>query len=128
MIELDPRFAPAYLSLGINQLVTGRAEEAVDTLIKAVDLAPDHADAYNSLGSALCQAGRAGEAIPFFQHALALKPDFAIARFNLGGAYCEIGKFPEAEKVREQLRSIDIELGTQLAELIERYASSAQNP
>ena len=127
VLRLDPAFAPARLSLGMNMLMTDRTDEAVEHLSEAVRLKPDHADAHNSLGSALIRAGRTEEATSVFQRATQLAPNFATAWYNLGGTHCMRGAYDEAEAVRNHLTHLDPNLAGQLAAFISESQAAPDN-
>lgn len=57
----DPVNFDAWLSLGQALLHTGKAEEAVTALQKALEMAPSDANIIRALGSALAKAGRGKE-------------------------------------------------------------------
>ena len=106
-------------------LTTGRFEEAVAALRRAVDLTPEDADARNSLGSALLQAGWTGEAIDEFTRTVEMSPDFAPAWFNLGGSYCAVGQLDRAQAVRDRLAALDPVLARRLNRLIADRAGAS---
>jgi len=127
VLRLDPMFAPARLSLGMNMLMMGRADEAVEHLSEAVRLAPQNTDAHNSLGSALIRAGRTEEAIAAFKQATQLAPGFATAWYNLGGTHCMRGAYDEAEAVCSHLTHLDPNLAGQLAVFIKESQAAPDN-
>jgi Flp pilus assembly protein TadD len=65
-------------------LGSGRTQEAIDLIGRAIQIRPDEAEAHNNLGSALRAAGRLDEAAKSYFRAAQLKPTLASARNNLG--------------------------------------------
>jgi Tfp pilus assembly protein PilF len=119
VLKLDPEFAPAHLSLGMNLMAMRKLDAAIGHLREAVQLDPERADAHNSLGAALVQVGEVKEAIARFRKAIELEPDFAMAWYNLGGTYCAQGAFDQALVVRDRLAQLDTRLAGQLTMLID---------
>jgi superkiller protein 3 len=75
---------------------TGREDDAIAHLQKALEFQPDYAEAHDNLGSALFLKGRVDEAIAQFQKALEIKPDSAEPYNNLGLALLQKGRVDEA--------------------------------
>ena len=76
---------------GLSLLKTGRLDEALDRIGRALDLAstisaPKTAQLQNSFGAVLIELGHAEAAAASFRIALALAPGFAAAWTNLGSA------------------------------------------
>lgn len=78
--------------LGVLHHQSGRSEEAVELIARAVELRPDHPDIYNNLGNILLQLGRYPEAAQAYRSALALAPGMAMAHQNLAAALRAQGK------------------------------------
>lgn len=89
--------AQAHFVLGNSLWWSGRREDAVLELARAVALRPDHADARNNLGNALLELARAEEAEPQYRAALAIRPEHAPTHYNLGNALMALGRAAEAE-------------------------------
>jgi Tfp pilus assembly protein PilF len=75
---------------------SGRFEEGIVQLQKALRLCPREPDAYNSLGSALKEMGKTKEAIESWRKALALDPNYKLAHFQLGLTLSQQGNYEEA--------------------------------
>jgi Flp pilus assembly protein TadD len=88
----NPNAFVAQNDLGFALLASGRADEALGYLQKAVQLEPDDVSAQKNLGGALLQKGRVDEAIIHYQDAVDLKPDDAGAHNNLGFALFRKGQ------------------------------------
>lgn len=83
MTDLDQLLQHAYRSQQ-----TGRPDEAIDYLKKALALQPMPADiqahAHNNLAALLARKGRYSDALRHYRDALHAKPDFVQAHYNLG--------------------------------------------
>jgi uncharacterized protein (TIGR02466 family) len=66
-VDMDPRFADAWNSLGETLRDRGEMEEAVRCYEQALAAHPAHGRAQYNLGETLCLAGRLKDAIPYFE-------------------------------------------------------------
>jgi Tfp pilus assembly protein PilF len=83
----------------------GRADEALATLRRAIELQPADAEAHNNVGIVLLQTGRPQDAIPSLRRAIELKPEYSEAHYNLANAYTNAGQTSAAVvEFREALR------------------------
>jgi TolB-like protein/DNA-binding winged helix-turn-helix (wHTH) protein/Tfp pilus assembly protein PilF len=73
-LQLDPELPEAYLSVGLIEMISGRYEESLPHLHRAVALSPSNALAYSWLGSAYDRLGRYREYFEATKLALALDP------------------------------------------------------
>ena len=80
------RLAESESVLGNFLVETGRAEQAILHLQKALAIRPGDAPAHRDLGIALFRRGRVNDALAQFQTALDLQPDSPEAHMNLGNA------------------------------------------
>jgi tetratricopeptide (TPR) repeat protein len=83
-LELNPRAAWAYNTLGYALLGQKKIDEGIAALTKAVELLPNEANPRDSLGEACLQAGRLEEAEANFKKAVELLPSFGMAWSALG--------------------------------------------
>src|SRR5262249_30527066 len=104
-VEVDPRFAAGHLFLGTMLHDSGRDEEALPHLLKALELksqlppaiASQFAPvAYNSLGNALQARRRHAEAEAAYRQALELDPKHVHAYNGLGNALRGLRRDDEA--------------------------------
>jgi len=103
----------AHFNLGAVLQASGRREEAISFLDKALQVRPDSYAAHTNLGAALQELGRADAAIAHYREALSLKPDYINARYNLGNLLLAQGKTEEAiRELREILRVKPDDAGT----------------
>ena len=93
--------------LGYALMRTGRSQEALAAIRRALELAPKNAEAHNNLGLALMQTGRPEDAVASLRTAASLNPQYAEAHYNLGHALiaaaqpaAAAGAFREALRVR----------------------------
>lgn len=80
----NPASWAAHLNLGTALDETGRPDEALPHLQRALELKPDHPETLNSLGNVLNRLGRPDEARPLLERAIQLQPRFAVAHNTLG--------------------------------------------
>ncbi len=82
--------------LGAVLAQTGRSEEAIGTLKRALARDPRQPFAWSALGNLLFETGPAAAAIEPYQRALALKPGDAVLAYNLANALRVAGRLDEA--------------------------------
>ena len=77
IIDLDPKFAPAYNALGLvhQSFEQGDPDKAVHYFEMAVTLAPDFFESWDNLGRSLYAKGRFVEAEKALLRSLMVKPD-----------------------------------------------------
>jgi tetratricopeptide (TPR) repeat protein len=88
-IEIDPKFAEAYVNRGIAYLAKGEHDKAIADFTKAIQLKPDLAEAYYNRGVSYERLGRKAEAIADYRSTLALSrldTDAQAALKRLGAA------------------------------------------
>jgi len=95
-VEAEPRFAEAFMTLGIALMRANRAEEARRAFGRVVELRPKSATALSNLGYALVMLERGEEAVAVLETALSLDPNLAAAHTNLGLALSLLDRFDEA--------------------------------
>ncbi len=105
ILESHPDHAGSLTMLGMLLSDSGRADEAIETIGKALALHPEMVEAHINLGSALRRIGRGDEAVASFRRAIALAPAALNAHFNLGNALMDLDRSAEAaECYREAVR------------------------
>jgi len=87
-IELKPDYATAHEWYAIHYLTaTGRLEEAVQEMKRALELEPASLVMNTFMGATLYYAGRYDEAIDQCRRTIEMDPNFAVAHWHLGLAY-----------------------------------------
>src|SRR5437762_7668127 len=87
-IELKPDYATAHQWYAIHYLTaTGRLEEAVQEMKKALELEPASLVMNTFMGATLYYAGQYDEAIDQCRRTIQMDPNFAVAHWHLGLAY-----------------------------------------
>ena len=87
-IELKPDYATAHEWYAIHYLTaTGRLEEGVQEMKKALELDPASLVMNTFMGATLYYAGRYDEAIDQCRRTIQMDPNFAVAHWHLGLAY-----------------------------------------
>ncbi len=83
---------------GLVMLREGRADEAIQILLRARQSSPRDPNVHNALGLALLYKKEYAAAEKAFGDALKLKPDFVEARNNRGVTYLEMNRLDDAER------------------------------
>ena len=96
--EAEARMALAgsQANLGVKLSETGRTDDAIKALQKALVLRPGYARAHYNLGIALLTAGLPDQALEQFGLAVQHAPEHAEARFNFGHGLYRAGRANEA--------------------------------
>jgi serine/threonine protein kinase/tetratricopeptide (TPR) repeat protein len=97
-IGLNDKLAQVYVTLGMIHTGTGRYEEAIQNLQKALVLDPINADAYRELAKTYQGMGRLKDAESTYMNAIAVRPRYWGTYNELGGFYYRLGRYAEAEK------------------------------
>ena len=124
-IELKPDYATAHQWYAIHYLTaTGRLEEAVQEMKKALELEPASLVMNTFMGATLYYAGRYDEAIDQCRRTVEMDPNFAVAHWHLGLAYEQKQVFDKA--IEEFGKAISLSGGSplMLAALGRAYAKS----
>jgi len=120
-IALDPNDPGSYHAMAEALIWSGRSEEAVDFLKKAMRLDPHKLAPYlYLLGLARFSLGQMQEASALIERALTLRPEAYIWRRTLTAVYVSLGRIKEAQAQVAILASGDIGSGP-LRALMYRY-------
>jgi adenylate cyclase len=105
-IVLDPNWADGYAWLAYVLRWSGRAEEAIEMVKKAIRLNPRSPAFYQlALGISYCQVGRYEDAINAHKEAIVRNPNLLAPHACLAGCYSMAGRDEEARaQVKEVLR------------------------
>jgi tetratricopeptide (TPR) repeat protein len=102
-LRLDSQQPEVRLALAITLIGSGKLDEGIEELRKALAIRPTYDDARRRLGSALARQGKIDEAIDEFQKAIALRPNFWGNYNDLGVALYNAARYQEAAKAFERL-------------------------
>lgn len=103
VLSRDSGHAGALCYLGLVRAQTGKLDDALALLSRAVEHDPNGAEAHNHLGAVLQRATRYDDAIRHHERALALAPGYAAARFNLAMALEAAGRTVAAIETYQRL-------------------------
>jgi tetratricopeptide (TPR) repeat protein len=116
VIEIEPDFSSAYLSLGLAYQLQKNYPEAMKQYQKAIELQPDFYTAYYNMGTLYQAMNDLKTAIEAYRKALELHPDYREAWYNLGVALEhntegeEFGKGFDAEGAKAAfLKAIEVD-------------------
>jgi len=124
-IELKPDYATGHEWYAIHYLTaTGRLEEAVQEMKKALELEPASLIMNTFMGATLYYAGRYDEAVDQCRRTIEMDPNFAVAHWHLGLAYEQKQVFDAA--IEEFQKAVSLSGGSPLmkAALGHAYAKS----
>jgi predicted O-linked N-acetylglucosamine transferase (SPINDLY family) len=96
ILAIDPGNVDSLHLLSMIELQTGRGDEAIGHIVKAIAVNDRIPEFHSNLGGAFQMQGRLAEAAACYERALALKPDYAEAYSNLGLVLQQQGKLVEA--------------------------------
>lgn len=88
--------ASALVQQGLQLILQGRYEEALEIEEAAIKLSPRDPNAYSYRGSALFQLGRVEEALASYNHVVRLAPNAAVAHYNRANALQRLRQYEEA--------------------------------
>ena len=96
VIQLQPDFAEANLSLSAAYYMLGQHEPAIVHLQKYMLLHPGNAKAYISLGNVYAGIEQREEAIECYRKAIELQPNDATPYYCIGVIHCQLGDYKTA--------------------------------
>ena len=105
--RIDDTLLEVRAAAGHAYLATGKTNEAIAELTRALEIAPNSDEAYRRLASAYLAAGRPNEAIQMHLKAIEKNPYYWLNHNALGGTYYRLGAYDKA--VEEFKRVIEIE-------------------
>lgn len=98
ILDASPGHPHALHLWGILAALTGRPEEAVDRIRRAIAAAPDIADFHVNLARVEAALNRPGRAARLYATAVALQPEAVEPRFQLAGLLQDLERPSEAEE------------------------------
>ena len=113
VIETDPDFVEAFLSLDPREVNTDVFSVLAATINRALERCPEHADLHYHCGRVLECLGRTQDAITSVERALDLKPQFVNALIQLAKLYRQTRRHADARSRLEDA----IRLGAEYADV-----------
>jgi eukaryotic-like serine/threonine-protein kinase len=105
--RIDDSLLEVRVAAGQAYLATGRTNEAIAELTRALEIAPNSDEAYRRLAAAYRIAGRPDEAIKNHKLAIEKNPYYWLNHNSLGATYWRLGEYSKAAE--EFKKVIDIE-------------------
>jgi adenylate cyclase len=108
-IDLSPSFALGYWSLGLARLAAGRAEQAIDPLLRAQRLSPQDPISFtwaHVLSLSYYIVGRFADAEAAAEAALRIKPNFIWAHRNIVACRARQGRTTEANSALRDMERL----------------------
>ena len=107
MVQINPRNAVAWDSLGSLHKSAGRFRDAILAFQQAISIDAGRADYHHHLGLVYAIDGQSENAMHSFQKVLDLAPDHSLAHATLGGYYRKMGLDELAQKhIGKAMRNI----------------------
>ncbi|MDJ0556360.1 MAG: tetratricopeptide repeat protein [Microcoleaceae cyanobacterium MO_207.B10] len=110
-LNLQPNWAPTYVTLANIFQAQGQISEAINIYYKAIELNPNLAQAHVNLGSMFYRQGRLEEAIASYRKAIQLQPNMAPAYWNLARVLQQLDKEDEAIASQQKALALNPNLG-----------------
>jgi Tfp pilus assembly protein PilF/quercetin dioxygenase-like cupin family protein len=133
VLHADENHVAANNLFGLLCLQSGRAEEAVQYIEKALSISPDDAQAHSNLGIAYRNLNQLQQAAEHFHKSIKLAPKNPGPFNNLGGVYMVLGHykgaamcFKQALAIQPGLADVHFNLGNALLQLQE-YDEAIRN-
>jgi len=127
-LELEPRRADVYLSLGHAHLRLKNIKEAGKAFKQAILLNPQIAEAHYGLGLHYFGLGRHKDAAHAFKQATLLRPDMAKAHYGLALSYQELGKLDDFIAEFRILETLDRGLAKKLSDTTPEFNRPCRVP
>jgi tetratricopeptide (TPR) repeat protein len=107
-VTLYPENPQLFFDYGLMLDKNGMEQQALNKMLKVLELQPDHAEALNFVGYTWADKNiRLQEALEYIKKAIALKPDNGYIVDSLGWIYYRLGDYQRA--VQELNRSLELE-------------------
>jgi len=106
VLEINPRNAFAWDTLGGNYKTLGQYDDAINAFQKAVSLDSTKAFYFHHLGLVYAAVGRYEEAINAFERVIEVDPNHSLAHATLGGYYRKNGNEELAKEHIEKARDL----------------------
>jgi tetratricopeptide (TPR) repeat protein len=106
VLELDPRRADIYKSIGWFEMQKGQYERAISNWRKALEINPRIPGMHNSIGLALLGLGKQDEAIEELEKDIEISPRSDFSYFMLGQVYLQKKEYEEARENYEKATAL----------------------
>src|SRR5882762_4844863 len=126
-IEIDPKFARAWLWLGEIYKFSGQADLALQAYQKAVEVAPQEPVSYKALGFTLMGMRKFDEAILVWQNLSKIAPDDSDGAANLATCLSRLKRYREATSALESAVKINPERARLELQLGSAYLQSGSD-
>jgi predicted O-linked N-acetylglucosamine transferase (SPINDLY family) len=97
ILQWDENRADVLLNLGTLYYTTNRYQQALDTLLKCLELEPSKPIHHYSIGLVLEKVGAVIQSVQAYEEAITLDPEWIDAYNNLGNIFLKAGKIEQAE-------------------------------
>lgn len=111
VLEARPRDVDALLMLGSALSLIPRRNEAVNALLRAIELSPDEGRVHASAGAALARLGEQDAALQVFERAISLDPDLGDAHLNVALILAAREQFDQAAEHMAKALSLEADQG-----------------
>jgi tetratricopeptide (TPR) repeat protein len=101
--KINPKFAPAYNSMGYAYRPLEKYDEAEVAFKKYIELIPNDPNPYDSYAELLMKTGRFAESIAQYKKALEVDPHFTNSSVGIATNLMYQGKHAEAAKMMDEL-------------------------
>ena len=109
-ISIYPDNPQLFFDYGLMLDKNGMEEQAINKMLKVLELQPDHAEALNFIGYSWADKNvRLKEALEYIEKAIALQPDNGYIVDSLGWVYYRLGNSQRA--IKELKRALELEPG-----------------
>ncbi len=126
-VDIDPKFARAWLWLGEIYNFTRQADLALQAYQKAVEVAPQEPVTYKALGFTLMGMRKFEEAIPVWQNFSKIAPDDSDGPANLATCLSRLKRYQEATSALESAVKINPERAGLQLQLGSAYLQSGSD-
>jgi tetratricopeptide (TPR) repeat protein len=110
ILAIDPNHSDSLHLLGMAAYHTGRPEDAIAMICKAIAVNDTVAAYHSNLGTILQAQGRLDEAETYYKRALVLDPHLAEAHYNLGNVYYAQNQMEQAAACYEHALALQPKL------------------
>ena len=101
--QLDDSLLEVRVASGAAYLATGKTQEAIAELRRALEVAPNSDEVYRRLASAYARLGQNDQAVQMHLKAIEINPYYWLNHNALGGTYFRIGAY---DKAAEEFRKV----------------------